>query len=123
MTKNKEQEFYINGKKTFIVNEFKYKNNTLVVCNNGDDWVEVNRKSELRKWEDTYEYKQEQEKKKRTIKIEKERNEIIEKIKKEAVESLVARIRLNVAFGTGDNCVGIVIAQALEKMIDDKNID
>lgn len=104
-----------------LVTEFTTETGYEMAVINGKNGLEVVSKKDLGKYEDSYEYKQEQERVAKLKKMVDFEEKIINRIKVKAIQQMEARIRLNVAFGdkSVNAVVGITIAEELAKIINE----
>lgn len=124
---DKPQKYYIEyeEKEVIVIHEFKDMGDDFVVVATGDG-RKVYRKGDLKRWEDTRWFRRKEQFNKEIARLEENKKKIIEKLKKEAVDGLVARMKINSVFATGKDIkmtqIGLVIAAELEKIIETKDI-
>lgn len=109
---------------------FVQDNDTDVIVLNGGDYgeLQVVRKSELKKKEDSWRWQQEVKKKEEleaiTRKAKEDLQKVADKVVDKALSALASRIKFNSIFGDGGNLAwaGLVIKE-LEGMIKEKPVD
>lgn len=120
------QKYYVEyeDKEVIIIHEFTHNNIEFAVISGGNG-LTVYRKEQLIKWEDTRWARRKAQLHGEIKRLEEEKSERIKQIKKEAVSSLAARLKLNSVFSLkGKNTqLGIAIATEIEKLIEEKSVD
>lgn len=114
-----EQLYFVNGQKVVLVTEFTYKEREYCVVYGGDDGFSVWQKSYLKKWEETWNYQEEQKRKARLEQWKACEDQIVQRMQNKAIKSLTTRIKLNAFFGSkvGGGAYAVVLAEELEKLI------
>jgi hypothetical protein len=93
------------------------------VVREGDGYLTVVRKSELKPYEESWQWQQKELEKERlekvTDKVKANLDELAKQVVDKALKDLAMRIKLNVAFGkaTGGEAYAIILSNELEKMI------
>lgn len=120
----KKQIYIIDGGHYTILRKF-LKNGTefAVLCREGgyDEDMEIKTTASLVKWEDSYNYRQEQERVAKLATIKKEEETIIKGFQVKALKSITFRMKMNMVF-TKDgkiSLVGMTVVDELEKIIND----
>lgn len=119
-----KQEYYYNGSYVTIFAEVA-DHPDMVIVTDGNDYGELNvvRKDQLQKKEESYTFKQAQKRADElrliTQKAQENLDKITEKLVDKAIISLASRIKFNVAFGQGGSAApyALMLSQELEKMI------
>lgn len=124
---NKKINYFYNGRQCKVIGEIKRAPGkpVLVAIDYGDEELDVARANDLKVWEETWQYKQEQEAKSGLEKIKKEKDKIVFEIKTKAVNELKTRMLLNSVFGDHGGkmtAVGVAVANELGKLIDKQKI-
>jgi len=123
-----KQEYYYNGEYVTIFAEV-VDNKDLVIVTNGNDYDELSvaRIKDLKKKEDTYQWKKNLERKKEledlVSKAKADMDKIADKVVDKALIALASRMKFNAVFGKDmGNSVGwaVMISQELEKIIKEK---
>lgn len=120
------QIYFLNGGKVVLVSEFTYNEREYCVVFGGDDEFSVTRKENLKKWEETWHYQEEQKRKARLDKWRACEDQIVQRMQDKAIKALSTRIKFNAFFGknSGNNAWIAVITDELDKLIkEDKNPD
>mgnify|MGYP003352565483 CR=1 FL=1 len=113
-----EHAYFLNGSRVTLINEFTYNKREYCVVYTGDDWFEVCKKSDLKKWEETYRYQEEQKQKARAELWKKYESKIIERMQNKAISGIANRLKLNAFFGKGGGkAYAVVISEEIEKLI------
>lgn len=95
----------------------------MCVVREGDGYLTVVRKQDLKPYEESWQYQQKQKEKERleavTEKVKANLDELAKQVVDKALKDLAMRIKLNVAFGkaTGGEAYAIILSNELEKMI------
>lgn len=118
------QEYYYNGGYVVIWGEVVDKPD-FVIVNDGNDYgeLQVTRRKELVKKEDSYQYKQAEKRAEeirlKTAKAQENLDELSERVVDKALKSLASRIKFNVAFGEGGSSAAYALmpSEQLQKMI------
>lgn len=118
---------YYDGYIIQVLCEFEYKGEIFVSYAYEDgDYTSYGtcKKKDVQKWEDTWEYKQREKKRLENKEIEDKHDELVKKIKDEAMEQLMQRMKINIVFGKDGqlNEIALAIVGELRKIIDDKKI-
>ena len=93
------------------------------VVREGDGYITVARKSDLKPYEESWQWQQKEAAKERlekvTAKAQANLDKLTEKLVDKAIISLASRIKFNVAFGSGGSAApyALMLSQELEKMI------
>lgn len=117
--------YFLNGTRVSLMHEFEYKDVQFAVVNAGDGEFLVCRKENLKKWEDTWRYQEEQKREQKLADYKRRHDEIVGAMQKKAINQLATRIKLNSVFGalSGDNsAIGVALAQELEKLIKENGV-
>lgn len=121
------QEYYLDGEYVTIWGEVKGKPDKVIVTNNSDyGELTVASRDRLVKKEDSYSWKQAQERADElrliTAKAEENFTKVTEKVIKAACSALSTRMKMNVVFGKNmeSNGWAIAIADELNKLVRDK---
>ena len=119
-----ENEYYCYGEKLKLIKEVDIEGELFGICDNGDGYFTVHRKSDLKKWEETYQFQEQQKIKDQTEKLKAQQAEIAKKIREKALEGIVFRLKLNSAFSKDNkmNAVGIALANEIEKILEKETI-
>lgn len=120
-----ENIYYYNGDKLNVIKETEIDGTNYAITDNGDDYVEIHRKSNLKKWEETYQYQEQQKIKEQTQKLKAEQEELIKQMRNKALEQLTFSIKLNSTFSKDNkiNTIGIQLANQLQIILDKMNPD
>lgn len=118
-----EGTYFLNGKRVTIASEFEFDGRELCVVYEGDEWFEVCRKSDLKKWEDTYHYQQEKKWEDRKLALEQYGKKIIERMQNKAIKGISNRIKFNTFFGgKSGSAFALVVADEINKLIKEEDI-
>jgi len=114
-------------KEVEIVKAFKDGESEWLVVTDGD-YFNVVRKEDLKDVKQTRHYIKKKELEKEIETLEKKKDKLIKKIRKEAVNSLIFRMKFNLIFSEVDNAnelskIGLLIVKELKKIIKDKKTE
>jgi L-cysteine desulfidase len=118
------ETYFVYGERVTAIKEVEVRGEMYLICEDSDGYVTIYRKNICTKWEDTIKYREQEEAKAKLAELAAKKTALIEQIKKEAVESLSARLRINSAFSPNAamGAYGIAIANELEKITQDKRV-
>lgn len=119
--------YYYNGYQCNIVSEFARNGKRFAVIEyESGDYTEhgVCELDKLQVWEKTWEYQQREKRNAADKELQDNHDAIVAKIKNEAMESLIFRLKLNTVFAKDEKMseIGSAIVTELKKIIDDKKL-
>jgi hypothetical protein len=123
------KDYIYAGKKVKIINQFEFDGREFEVIQSDDDFYDkklyVCTSFDLTEYEKSNTYLNEVRKKKEMEEFETKQDEIVLNIQKKALEALELRLKINSIFSDNGQMsqVGLVIAQALKKIIDGYSVD
>ena len=110
-----------NSRKVEVINEFSLEKISYVVVKDEDrGTLDVTSFTELIPWEESYQYRSEQDRIKKWEDIKKQEDKFVERVQVKALKSLESRLRINSAFSDDGKIaqVGIAVAGELKKIIE-----
>ena len=128
MLKTLKNEYYHYGDKYLLIKKIKLDGVDYGVCRQGDEYdgygYELFKMADLKKWEDTYQYKTHKEIEDKTAELKADQAKIVNEIKNKAVEALVFRLQLNNVFTKDQKMteVGNAIVKELRTLIDKEDV-
>lgn len=113
-----KQIYFVNGTKVQLVHEFTFKEQEFAVVFHGDDEFSVYHKCDLKKWEETWNYQEEQKKIARAELWKEYEDKIIHRMQDKAIKGIANRIKLNAFFSAKSGAAyAVVVADEINKLI------
>lgn len=124
MELSSKKEYYIRGDSVFWHHDFEFNGHVWSVVQTGDGDFQVFLKRDLKPYEETYHYQEQQKKKQELEILSVQRKDIAYKIQKDAFKALQNRLGLNMLFGENDklSTLGVVVVTEFGKIIKDLEV-